>query len=188
LVVAEMLVQAKDFTEHALVKAAVATGVVVSNSLAENVCRSLSGSDRCAVLGGIPDSLWLLIGMMLLDLATGILGAREAGERINSKDFGNGGRRKIGILVGVGAVFLLEQLFAQHGYPMEGNLILWGTTWFIASEAISLYENLERMGVKLPPFVKKAATWLLDRQSAKLAKVLPPAADAAPDKPEQTES
>lgn len=149
------------FTEAAGTKAFIATGTVFTSTLAQSACSTVPAI--CGFISWVPDQLALLVGMMMLDMATGVLAARSEGQRVTSKRLGEGMKRKVGILFIIASTVLLEGLFSSNGLPLSGLLFKWTATWFICVEALSLYENADRMGVPIPAFLKKTVEKMLQK-------------------------
>lgn len=109
---------------------------------------------------------------VLLDTLSGIIAATVQGEPITSKRFGHVVVKYIGYAIGVAVVGL-----AARGLPGASSAheflqtLLLGS--IMATEALSIAENLHRMGVPLPPgFVR----WLNGRKKM-LEQSTPPMED-----------
>lgn len=146
-------------TSLALPKAVLATAVVATDSAFSKFCAAHSVT--CGVLGSFQKGVWLLFCMMGLDLISGVMAARAKREVITSRRFGAGMGRKIGMFLVVAGAFLLEEVFRDNSVDLHGLLVKWTVTWFIATEALSLYENAHALGLPMPKVMKSAIDWLL---------------------------
>ena len=127
-----------------------------------------------AALGALwihfPPMLWTLILLMTIDYVTGLATAWGRGE-VQSSKARLGLARKIGML-GAAAAFYLAQrnvpeaLGAQF-LPqwLEVGTMICG--WLVITELVSIVENLDRLGVKLPPWLRQALAKFNDEQSKK---------------------
>lgn len=184
----DRIVQPELFTNHLPAKATIASVGLVGSSAFETLC-SLhpTTATLCSVTQGVPVLLKLLVAMMALDLISGVLAARAKGERLNSRRLGVGMKRKTLMLVMVAGGSLLDAVFANQFVALGGLLFKSTASWFIAVEALSLYENGDAMGIPMPPVFKKAVEWLLQKSGSKTA--LPPAVTTeAPSLPTDTPS
>ena len=151
-------------TEQAPAKAVVAAGGVTFQVIVDQVCATNAYTAlSCSVAHGINVLLKILLGMMALDLITGIMASWKSGERIASRRLGLGQKRKVVMLAVVASAVLLDSVFIAHGLDTGGLLYKWTTSWFIAVEALSLYENADKMGVRMPSFLKTTVENLLQK-------------------------
>jgi len=156
------------FTDNVPAKASLATGAV----FIERLCAY--SPDACAFLGGIHQSVKALLLLMALDLLTGVMAARAEGQRIQSRRFGLGAQRKFGMLLVIYAAHLLDGVFGT------GSAIFVGATWwYIATETISFYENADRMGVPMPPGLKRLMETVLQKANDTLGALTPTSAKPA---------
>lgn len=106
----------------------------------------LFGFDIEKVVGNV---WYLILLLMVFDIITGVL--RAGKERmINSTINLDGLFKKLGILVGLAFVSVLDVYFNQNGLMVK---IAVGA--IIAYEGYSIIENLDRLGVKWLEFVSK---------------------------------
>lgn len=175
------LLQLKDFTQDTAAKALVAGGGVLTTSLRHLVCDSNRTSAlACNAFGGISQLLKILLAMMAFDLLSGVWAARHEGQRISSRRLGVGTQRKISMLLIVGAAAMLDGVLRAQGLPTGDVLYSWTTSWFIAVEVLSLYENAGRLGVPLPKFLKTGIEALLQRAEKTGAALLDPSEPKEP--------
>lgn len=123
-----------------------------------------------ATIGGLTASWFgkswslivLVLAAILLDYATGILAGR-ANEGLNSKRATQGLYKKIGFLCLFALGFFLDIAFNHfisqgfNGFQLPFNLPigLIISVWIVVTEAISICENLERLGVPIPLWLMK---------------------------------
>lgn len=120
------------------------------------------------MFGMLSQTLMLLGVLMLVDYISGMLAAKkEALEHPNDKNYGWSSKKsiigiykKVGyiltILVAISADYLICKFEKEIGIEVEKNIIfgLLVTVWFIINELLSILENVGRMGVELPKFIK----------------------------------
>ncbi|KEF40106.1 toxin secretion/phage lysis holin [Schinkia azotoformans MEV2011] len=98
----------------------------------------------------------VLLGMMIIDYATGILAA-IVNKNLNSSIGRNGFIRKMYIILLIGAIYLLGQAVQGLSYVGDGVTIA-----YIVIEFISITENGGKLGVPMPTQVKKVIAVLKD--------------------------
>ena len=122
-----------------------------------------------AALGGaivsffldIPPIMWVLVAVMTLDYATGLIcgimgvsDKTEHGHLASSEAF-RGLMKKVLIIIVVLLAALLDKAVAM-GAGITFTAVTGATClWFIASEGISILENIVKMGVKVPDILLK---------------------------------
>lgn len=114
------------------------------------------------VLGGF-NLILILIILMIIDFATGSAYA-FINKKISSNKMIGGAYRKLMILVGIFAMALITIALTNYLYEIP-QIEQYSTyinllpklflAWFMIGEFISILENMERSGVKLPKFIKK---------------------------------
>lgn len=115
-------------------------------------------------LGIVSIPIVMLICAMVIDYATGIMAAWTNSE-LSSKRGVKGIVKKVGYLALVVAAMILDWLIFQGLQQINVNLhysiffAVFVTVWLIINELISTLENLSRIGVPIPNFMKK----LIDR-------------------------
>lgn len=145
-------------------KALLATTLTAGNLTFASVCGSIQGLDRfCTYAQSLDTFLVILLAMQALDMVSGVLASRLAGERIKSARFSVGARKKFGMLLVLAGTVLVDGIFRAHGLTAAGVFYQWTASWFIATEFISLYENAARMGLPLPKALRQAMEFLLER-------------------------
>lgn len=108
------------------------------------------GTAVCAWLGGWDIALNVLVVLMILDYATGLLGAIKQA-RVNSETMFWGGIRKITILAVVALAVLFDSMMGNAD-PILRTLAIY---FYAAREGISVTENLGIIGVPLPPVITR---------------------------------
>lgn len=115
-------------------------------------------------LGIVSIPIVMLICAMVIDYATGIMAAWTNSE-LSSKRGVKGIVKKVGYLALVVAAMILDWLIFQGLQQINVDLhysiffAVFVTVWLIINELISVLENLSRIGVPIPNFMKK----LIDR-------------------------
>ena len=115
-------------------------------------------------LGIVAVPIIMLIGAMIIDYATGMMAAWTNSE-LSSKRGVKGIVKKVGYLALVVAAMILDWLISQGLQQINVDITysvffaVLVTVWLIINELISTLENLSRMGVPIPNFMKK----LIDR-------------------------
>ena len=115
-------------------------------------------------LGIVSIPIVMLICAMIIDYATGMMAAWTNSE-LSSKRGVRGIVKKVGYLALVVAAMILDWLISQGLQQINVDLhysvffAVLVAVWLIINELISTLENLSRMGVPIPNFMKK----LIDR-------------------------
>ena len=111
-------------------------------------------------LGIVAVPIIMLIGAMIIDYATGMMAAWTNSE-LSSKRGVKGIVKKVGYLALVVAAMILDWLISQGLQQINLDLhysvffAVLVTVWLIINELISTLENLSRIGVPIPNFMKK---------------------------------
>ena len=115
-------------------------------------------------LGIVAVPIIMLIGAMIIDYATGMMAAWTNSE-LSSKRGVKGIVKKVGYMALVVAAMILDWLIYQGLQQINLDLhysvffAVLVAVWLIINELISVLENLSRIGVPIPNFMKK----LIDR-------------------------
>lgn len=108
---------------------------------------------------GLPATVYLLLGLMAFDVATGILaGRKETG--LSSEVSFAGMKRKAQVLLLLGAIGWMERFIP--GSPPFATMAAAG---FALKEFLSVCENVTRSDVEVPPWVIEGAKRLLNTQA-----------------------
>ena len=117
---------------------------------------------------GLPVIMWVLIGVMTLDFATGLItGAmgvsdKTDGGRLSSRAAFEGLVKK-GVVLMVVLLAVLIDLAIANSSGVSFNAVTGATClWFIASEGVSVLENAAELGVPIPGILRKALEILKD--------------------------
>lgn len=92
----------------------------------------------------------LPLALMLIDYLTGLLNAWSKGQVKSSK-------MRQGLIKKVGEIFVLligEMFVFAFNLPVYVASVI--SLYIIIMELISVFENLEKMGIPIPKFIKKA--------------------------------
>ena len=130
----------------------------------ENVykgCAAVAGA-VASVFTGVPAIMWVLIGVMTLDYATGLMtgamgvSSKTEGGGLSSRAAYEGLMRKVMVLVVVLLAVFLD-LAVQTGAGVSFNAVTGATClWFVASEGVSVLENAAEMGLPIPQVLIRA--------------------------------
>jgi toxin secretion/phage lysis holin len=120
---------------------------------------SATGTIITACLGGWDAALKVLIVLMVLDYATGFLGAVRS-HKVNSEIMYWGGVRK-GIILAVLVVAVLLDEMVGNADPIFRTLTIY---FYVSREGISVTENLGILGVPLPPIIGKVLEQLQQKE------------------------
>ena len=128
-----------------------------------------SKATAAAALGAagwqIGGQLWIFILFtviaILFDYATGLMAGRRSKEGLVSKKAAKGLEKKLGILFLLGLGLFLDGaihfMVAKDFFdiPFELPIAHIVTLWIIITEAISICENLQKLGVQIPRWIVK---------------------------------
>lgn len=130
----------------------------------------------CTKLETYGPMMLLFIMLMIVDYISGLLASKKEGiEHPGDKNYGwNSKKGIIGIYKKVGYIltvfvgfcidYIIRRLFIEIGGEFETNTFF-GTLiiiWIMINELISILENIGRVGVEVPDFLKKILTELKD--------------------------
>lgn len=112
-----------------------------------------------AWLGHLAIPVYVLVGCNVIDYLTGLMAAPKRGEKLSSYKGFNGIAKKVcmWILVGVGA--MIDVLITYAGEKVSPDFIepfivaIVVALWLAFNEMISILENIQTIGVVLPPFM-----------------------------------
>lgn len=91
----------------------------------------------------VDNSLYFILALIVLDIITGLL-ASAVERKLNSKVNFNGMIKKVGELVALAFVSLVDVYFKGNG-----QITKLGVTMIVTYEGLSVIENLSRIGIKL---------------------------------------
>lgn len=114
------------------------------------------------LFGGWNDILTALLVAQFLDICTGVMvGAKF--KKLSSKRMKEGLYRKIGIWFLIVFAHMIDMVFFDYQMIALTGVAL----SFIATEGLSLMENLSNLGVNVPGFIKKYLEQVRDNQDIK---------------------
>ena len=115
----------------------------------------LAGSLIDFLLGGLNQWLILLCALMTVDYLTGVAAAYTQKSLSSARGIA-GIFKKAGYIAAVFVGYCLDYCALSAGVNASFGLSV--TLWLIATELLSLTENLGKLGVPLPPFLLRALT------------------------------
>lgn len=140
----------------------------------DNIFKGLIAAAGAAVgayCGELLAPVLVLVLVMVLDYATGMADAWAAGE-LSSGTGLRGIVKKLGCFVAVGVAvvvdWIIETAAGSAGAEL-GSFYAFGllvTIWLILNECISILENLSRLGVPLPAFLRRIVEKLKNNAEA----------------------
>lgn len=96
--------------------------------------------------------LWIaLISGIILDFITGIMKAYKKDGRILSSKLRDGGFKKCGIILVCIMSLGLSELFSDTYFIISNGVLC----YYVYTEIVSVTENLNALGVPLPPILSK---------------------------------
>lgn len=115
-----------------------------------------------SILGALTVPFLLLVTANVIDYITGIWSARSQGIAITSGMGIRGIYKKVGMYFLIVVGFMIDCLFRYAGMELQIVLppqysclvALVMCVWLLVNELISIVENLDRIGVKIPLFLK----------------------------------
>ncbi len=116
------------------------------------------GTIASAWLGGWDAALNVLVGLMVIDYATGFLGAIKK-HTVDSEVMFWGGIRKGAILVVLAIAVMLDKMVGNSA-PILRTLAIY---FYVSREGISVTENLGILGVPLPAAISRVLTQLQEK-------------------------
>ena len=95
--------------------------------------------------------LWVIIAFIVAVFVTGFRRAYKNDGRVNSSKLRNGGFKKCGIIFVILLGYVLSLTFG------DTNLVIYHSVqaYYIYTELVSILENLDDLGVKLPKILEK---------------------------------
>lgn len=121
---------------------------------------------------GMPPLIWVLLGIMTLDYATGLIcgfmGKSPKTETggVSSRTAFVGLMKKILVLIVVMVAALVDHA-VQLGAGIDFSAVTGATClWFIAAEGLSILENAASMGVKIPGILQRALEIMREKGQA----------------------
>lgn len=113
------------------------------------------------LMGRVTELVIILVIMMIIDYATGVSAAFVEGKLQSRKSF-LGAIKKVCYMVLLALAFFVDYTItymietAGIQSPINGLFGIATTLWLIGTEGLSILENLNRIGVPFPSFLKNA--------------------------------
>ena len=124
----------------------------------------LAGSLLDFLLGGLNQWLLMLCILMTVDYLTGVAAAYTQGNLCSSRGIA-GIFKKAGYIAAVFVGYCLDFCATESGVLLpHGAFGLSVTIWLIATELLSVTENLGTLGVPLPHFLLRALSLFKEEQ------------------------
>jgi toxin secretion/phage lysis holin len=109
---------------------------------------SIGATGAASVLSDWPPAYTALVLLMALDIVTGVMCGFK-GHRASSNTLKGGVKEKVGIAVAVGVIHVLGAIGIPDAVAI---LAVYG---FIATESLSVIENLAQLGVPVPDAIRR---------------------------------
>lgn len=151
------------------VKLVLAASAMTLTTFTQQVCTALSTKyllmgSGCSLVTDVEPLLKAFVALQVIDIITGVLASRKRGDTVGSHRLGQGLQKKFMMLLIIATAALFDLALAkEYHIGAERFLYHWTVSWYIAVEGLSIYENADVLGVPLPPFLKKALNWALQR-------------------------
>lgn len=101
--------------------------------------------------GGMDGLFYALMAFTLVDYITGVMAAAIE-KRLSSSEGFRGIAKKVAIFALVGVMNVLDTEILKQGSALRTAFLF----FFIANEGLSIIENAEKLGIKIPEFIKKS--------------------------------
>ena len=112
------------------------------------------------LLGGWEAALVALVAFVVLDFITGVLAA-FVNKKLDSRLGAKGIVHKVGVFVVVGVANVLDGILGLPD-PMLRQMAIW---FYIATEGMSILENIGAAGAPIPPVIRQALERLKDEHA-----------------------
>lgn len=93
----------------------------------------------------------VVVTFIVADFVTGIFRAYKNDGRVNSSKLRNGGFKKCGIIFVIMLGYVLSVTFNDSNFVIYHSV----QAYYIYTELVSILENLDDLGVKLPKILEK---------------------------------
>ncbi len=120
---------------------------------------SLGGSFITFLLGGWDTLIHILLALVVIDYISGVIAAGTEG-RLSSQVGFKGIAQKILIFFIVAVAHFIDTLLGNHHLVRN-----WAILFYAVNEIISIIENASRVGLPIPPILKRYIELLKDRVS-----------------------
>ena len=111
-------------------------------------------------LGVLYVPVMLLVLFNVIDYATGLLAAKNRGQKISSYQGIHGIAKKVAMYLLIMVAWGIDMLLISTGEmlgvesPFKFAIACIVAVWLVLNEALSIIENMIDMGVPMPPFLK----------------------------------
>lgn len=118
------------------------------------------------LLGELAIPFYTLVGTNVIDYTTGILAAVCRGERVSSETGFHGIAKKVCMWLLVLVGYIADYIIISMGDTININIgikcIISAAVvfWLVANELISILENINDIGVPMPPFLMKIVKYV----------------------------
>jgi len=116
---------------------------------------------------GWSDLMGFLLVLMLLDFITGIMAGAIQGKLLSKTSYIGILRKMLIILVVIAChiadMVLISEHFSIAGFEINSPIQLLAIIYYIGNELISIVENAERGGAKVPSFIKNRFETMKER-------------------------
>ncbi len=119
-----------------------------------------------AWLGMLAIPMYILVGLNVVDYITGLVAAPYRGQQRQSGRGFSGILKKVCMwfLVGIGGAVDWLLVYAASdlniNLPFNTPVAIAVAVWLLINEIISILENIDDIGVALPPFLKPLIMWV----------------------------
>ena len=100
--------------------------------------------------GGMDGLFYALVAFTVVDYITGVMAAAVE-RRLSSSEGLKGIAKKVAIFALIGVMNVLDTEILRQGSTLRTAFLF----FFIANEGLSIIENAEKLGIKIPEFIKK---------------------------------
>lgn len=107
------------------------------------------------------DSIIVVLSIITIDVVTGVTASYREHKPINSIGF----RRVLAKLIAYGATIAVIGMAVKQVIEVpefQKDVVKWTMNWIVVTEAISVLENVKRIGVNIPSFLLKWLRWEKD--------------------------
>lgn len=144
------------------------------------------GTAVSSLLGVLFVPILIMVACNTLDFITGMISSWMKGDSITSKAFYRGVVKKVCmwllVLVGVLIDETLAYSLQQFGIALPFSFLISCVVavWIICNEFLSILENMTKIGVPMPAFLKKLVRYLQHQTEGKV--IIPEASEEGEDK------
>ncbi|WP_078544404.1 phage holin family protein [Litchfieldia alkalitelluris] len=110
---------------------------------------SLFGSITAFLVGGFDSLLKILLTLVIIDYLTGIISA-SVNKTLSSRIGFKGIAQKVVIFSLVAVAHLIDMVLGYHHFIRD-----WTIMFYIANEILSILENAGKVGIPIPPIIKR---------------------------------